>query len=517
MPIELVPPPDATRTDAHIPVTHVSVLEDRAAVRRTGRLSLPAGRHRLRVDGVAPVLQDVSLQASASVGQVSVARAVRALRIRSAERPDAVRELEDQARALASRQAEHQDRQQRAESRLSRLFGMAIQAAHELPEDAAWGRVDPDGWRDAFGALFERAAAEQQAAIDAWLDAEQTADDLRALHARLALLQRPDVDLACAIELDLLLDAPADVELSLAYVVPLALWRPLHRAALAGDSLTWTQRATVWQHTGEDWSDVVLTLSTARTALGTSPPLLDDDLLTVQRKSDEVRVEMREVEVQRAGPRGGAPDAVSLPGVDDGGEVRVLAVPGRVTIGSDGRPVSFDLGAWTGPASVARVACPEVLERVVVRVTAVHAGSEPLLAGPVELLRGGGAFGWTEVAFVAPGAALELSFGPDDTLRIRRHARVLSDKTDPVDRWQRVKRRVELDLSNVGTEPRRIELTERVPVSEIAEVRVEGLSATDGPSPDADGFVRWSVDIAPNAPRTLRLDYTLATAPGVQR
>lgn len=517
MTLEMIPAPDPGRVVVELPVAQVTLLEDRASVRRASTVALDAGRHRLRVEGLSPLLQDVSLKAAASVGTLGAARVVRALRIRHADRPEAVTALVEEAMALARTQADASDRQRRAEARLRRLLEMASSAAEELPEDAAWGRVDPEGWRHAFGALLERARTARAEAVDAWLAARDAADDTAALHARLALLQRPDVDMACAVELDLQLTASAQVELELIYVVPAALWRPLHRASLVGDTLRWTARAAVWQCTGEDWAGVDMKLSTARTALGTRPPLLDDDLLEVQRKSEEVRVAFREVAVQRAGPEGRVPDSVDLPGVDDGGEVRVITLRDRVTVPSDGRPALFDLTTTEAPAEVARVAAPEVLDRVVVRVTATHPGPDPLLAGPVELLRGGGPFGWTEVGFVAPHAAVELSFGPDDALRVRRWARVRSDKTDPVDRWHRVAQRVEIDLSNVGLEAREVRITERLPVSEVAEVKVEAVSATPSASPDADGFVHWTVTVQPGVPLTLRLDHTLATAPGVSR
>jgi len=50
------------RLDA--PVTEVTVLEDRAQVVREGRADLPAGRVRVRVAGVSPVLADKTLALS---------------------------------------------------------------------------------------------------------------------------------------------------------------------------------------------------------------------------------------------------------------------------------------------------------------------------------------------------------------------------------------------------------------------------------------------------------------------
>jgi len=50
------------------------------------------------------------------------------------------------------------------------------------------------------------------------------------------------------------------------------LWRPLHEARLfADDRLLMSSSAVVWQNTGEDWSNVDLSFSTALSSLGVEP------------------------------------------------------------------------------------------------------------------------------------------------------------------------------------------------------------------------------------------------------
>ncbi len=103
--------------------------------------------------------------------------------------------------------------------------------------------------------------------------------------------------------------ADGEVEVRIDYVVPNALWRPLHTARLLGGSrVQFTSSAAVWQDTGEDWKDVELRFSTARSSLGTEPPLLRQDLLTVKKKNETVLVQARQVQVQKAG-LGSAPAA----------------------------------------------------------------------------------------------------------------------------------------------------------------------------------------------------------------
>lgn len=523
--IEHRPPLDPERRLIELPIREVVVLEDRAVVTRRGQLAVAAGRQQLAIEGVAPVLQDVSLRAELHAGSARIAdvRVRRALRIRQDERPEAIVALEKEGEALAERFRTASDRGWRAARRHERLWEMLVQGAVEIPQDAAWGRVDPDAWRHTFGALFERAREQQEHLIDAHFEAEDLASDLTALARRLRLAGRPDVVVAAWIELDLVVDEPGSIEISASYVVPNALWRPLHTAELrqvdGADVLRHTVRASVWQNTGEDWSDVALSLSTARSSSATEPPLLSDDLLKVQRRAEEVSLEAREVEVQTTGPAGAsapAPQAIDLPGVDDGGEVRLLPAPGASTVPSDGAPAMFDLWTFEAPARVERIAIPERDPRVIVRCEASNLGQRPLLAGPVELVRDHGAIGWTETRFVPPGGTFELSFGPDEALRLLREAALYRDEVDRVDKWRRQDQRVDLYLSNLGLQPRTVSITERVPVSEVEEVRIEILKGTtDKVQPDADGFVRWSRALQPGERAHVALRFQVATAPGV--
>jgi len=520
-----LPTTSAAREPADIPVVQVTVLEDRAQVERKATVHLAAGVNRLTVAGVSPLLQDVSLQAriERSVGSSFGAsvRVVRSRRIQAHDRPEAIAELEAELDQLERQLRDERDSHQRATMRRQRLMSMLHSAARELPEDASWGRGDADTWRHAFTRLFERGREEDLTALDAVLAHERLRDDWQAVLRRRAQLYGPDAEVEAHAEIDLVADEAGEVTLTLVYIVPSALWRPLHRAEWVDGvddegHLEWTPRACVWQRTGEDWREVSLVLSTARTGAGTEPPLLSDDPLAVQRKQEQVRVAMRDVEIQSTAPGGDSAPPPDLPGVDDGGEARHLQVPGRVAVASTGRPTFFDLERRDLPGRIDVVAMPEMAQRAVRRVRFTLEGADPLLPGPVELLRHGGPFATTSLDFTAPGAHQELSFGPDDDVRVSRTTKVLSDKTDPEDRWRRRTVRVRVFLSNVGTHARRLELVERVPVSEVAVVRIEGVAAQPEAQPDADGHVRWSLTLPPNGRLTVELRHTIATAPDVQ-
>ncbi len=520
MPVTTLFPPLADdRLTVALPVTTVTVFEDRAQVQRSATLPLAAGLQRLRIADVAPVLQDVSLHAAAPTSvRVCDVRVRRALRVTRAQRPEAVREQDDAIDALVRQHAAAAADRERAQARIATIEEILARAAGEIPEDAAWGRVDPEAWRGTFEGLMERRRAQHAQILARAHSQQDTRRELARAISRRRATARVDDRLAAWIDLDLLVEAAGTHQITVTYTTPGALWRPIHRAQLSGGELRFTSAAAVWQRTGEDWTDVTLRCSTARSSLGTEPPILGDDLLTAQRRQESVQLQTREVAVDRVGPGGGAPpSAVALPGVDDGGEVQELTAEGAVTIPADGRPCMLPLFRFSGPARTEQLTCPEIDARVMLRSVQGNGATTPIMPGPVELLTGSGAVGWSEVRFVAPGAPFELGFGPVADVRVSRTEEKGKTRTHHVDKWRRTNTIVKVFLSNLGDESKTVTVKERIPVSELEEVQVSVLDdeTTDAPGPDSDGFCEWTVTLPAGERRVITLGWRLAVAPGI--
>lgn len=208
-------------------------------------------------------------------------------------------------------------------------------------------------------------------------------------------------------------------------------------------------------------------------------------------------VETREQAIQTAGLGSATQESASLPGIDDGGEVRTMEVGGRPALPADGRPHRLPLGGFTAPAQVDLVARPELALAALRRVRADNQGPVPLLAGPVELVADGGRVGRTTMRYVAPGERLELGFGPDPAIRIHRKAERVDHEPGALSRWAATEHTVTLGLSNLGRDPRTVLLTERVPISEVEQVRVniDREGTTDQAAPDDDGMVTWTLTL----------------------
>ena len=516
----------ATRRAIELPIASVTLLEDRAHVVRRGSLSLAAADDRVQIERVAPVIADKTVAVIVVEGSVKVvdARVRRRslIRLRDGDRVAEEQQLGAERARLEREGDELEAERERLQAdhdlvarQLAALDQVASLSLADMAEDAAWGdELGPDA-ADRIAVV----AGEERALIAQLVDREREIEELdrrlQQLAIRIAAIDRPDAEERADLEIDLSGAAGTACELRVDYVVPGACWRPWHTARLDGATVELTTDACVWQKTGEDWRNVELMLSTERASLGAEPPRLASDLLRATRKSEQLLVQAREQDIDTAGLGGGgeagARAAVELPGIDDGGEVIALRAPERASIPSDGRPYRVRLTSFTAEAETQLVAFPELAPVVLLKSTQQNKGSEPLLAGPVDLVRSSGLVGRTSILFIAAGERFDLGWGPDADLRLSREVDVLEEKSRMLSSWVERDTRIRVRLSNLGAAGRKLVVTERVPVSEIEKVKIEvDPSRTTGKQrPDQHGFLRWTIDLAAFGHQEIELTYQL--------
>ncbi|MDX3538287.1 DUF4139 domain-containing protein [Streptomyces sp. MB09-01] len=505
-----------------LPVTAVTCLEDRAHVERTVVLDLEAGVQRLRLGPVSALAVDRTLHAELTADDPATVLDVRIVRSWKPRGPlpsaDADSALRLREHALEEEQTALEQRRDRLCARLDLLGRLAADLLRDIGEGAGSGEAERPRWtreldrldaeRDTYG--------EQLRTLEVRL--AELGTELGAVRRAMDLSEEEPAELVGHVELTVEAAVAGPVGLRLSHLTPCALWRPAYRAVLDGDALTLETDAVVWQRTGEDWSDVRLTLSTARSALATDPPRLGEDRLTLKDRSAAERrtvdVELREEEIGSLGP---AP-VLGLPGVDDGGEARVLHSPAPVSVPADGRAHRVPLSVFTADASSEYACSPEVSPLVTQVVRCDNLSGHALLAGPVDLVRGSGFSGRGTLDFTAPGAPVELAFGSCDDHGVVRRAEESRESAGIMQRTV-VTRTVRLHLSRFSAPGERghrvVVLRERIPVSEVSAVEVRLRKDACSPPPevvDADGIARWDVALPPGGRRTVTLVYELSAS-----
>ncbi|MCK5796530.1 MAG: mucoidy inhibitor MuiA family protein [Deltaproteobacteria bacterium] len=507
------------------PVDEVIVLEDRAQVIRRVELDLPEGDVEIQVTGLTPLVPNRTLRCRTRAEEGEPPKVLdlqidREFVIRSA-RPDRERELTEKIEVLVEGYLERNDEALATLHEQSLASEASSAMAGRVGEELFCGRLaelEFEGLRQ----LFARWGDLQNELLSRRWEQEDCVEQLDRLNAERAAASQPLSDYRATLRCQLNCPSAGRYHLEWQYLVPCAIWRPTYRAELTeGEtpSLGWCSSGMVWQATGEDWKGIKLSLSTARPSLGAEIPLLTSDKLRSRPKTDKehhtIEVASRDEEIAETGP---APVRLSEtpPGLDDGGEARTFTAEGRIDLPGDGRPHRVEIERWSTTPKLDQLCYPEQATFVFLKSTQQSASALPLLAGPVELVRGGGFVGRSEIKYVAPKASFQLSWGSEDGIVVLRELDHKLHKT-------KIRKRrehdftVEVYLANHTGEAQELELIERVPVSEIEQVKVQ-IDEETSPDHEVDdqGLVHWQVQMAPDEELTRHLVFKVITPSNVK-
>ena len=317
-------------------------------------------------------------------------------------------------------------------------------------------------------------------------------------------------------------------ELKLSYQVPNAGWKPAYRAALdtATSKLELERLASVAQKTGEDWSNVRLTLSTTQPRLSPLAPEPQPWVLTwqppmpAQMAAMESKARANGAMIAPAAPAADAParDAAKEEAgyqpptfVSNGAFATEFVVPAPVSLPADGREVSVSLAAETLPAKHYLRIAPR-LERAAV-VTAEAARPEGVwLPGDTQLFRDGSYVGsapWNP----ASAERFVFSFGRDEQTRVAvDQVEGKSGTTGVFDKRQERHVADVFSITNSHKKPVEVLVLESSPVSGSDEIKVR---ASFDPVPSVEaweqrrGVVGWRRTLPAGETARFGIDYTI--------
>ena len=496
-----------------LPISQVVVMEDRAQIERVGAITV-AGRTRLELGPIALVAVDRSLEVNVTGATLLDARLVR----RRRERPDGGLFADASALRRECQAAERDlvalvDRMAQIHTLVEALAHARGEVLRSISQAAGAGRPEAETWTQQLDQL-----AQQQRTADERMHAagrEHASGERRIADARAACSRAEPAEPELECVLVVTLEGEGSAEVRARYQVPCAAWRPAYRARLDEGEVALEADAVVWQRTGEDWTDVSLMLSTARPTLGTTPPTLFEDRLSTRPKQEaekkQLEVAVREVVIETTGEGGGSDE---LPGVDDGGEARLLEVSARVSIPSDGAAHRLRLFEFRAPASTSCVCAPELAPEACVVARFENRADRPLLAGPVDLARGSGSVGRGSIGFTAPGERIAVSFGSEDGVAVLRDVKVERETSRLTGRLTQ-RTTVTLHVSNASPIARTLQVEERVVVSEVKEVEVEVVTKSCTPvarEVDTDGIARIELALPANGTATATFVWELSAS-----
>jgi uncharacterized protein (TIGR02231 family) len=323
----------------------------------------------------------------------------------------------------------------------------------------------------------------------------------------------------------------AKARLELSYRVPGASWQPAYDANVdtAGGKprLELVRRATVTQRTGEDWTDVSLSLSTVRVSGGTTAPDMQTQRIAfyepplppeaaAKATGAAPRAATRALN-EAAAPAAAAPQVPAserVAALESGAFQATYQVPGRLIVPGDGTRKSFVLSSRQITPTTTIKTVPTLDPTAYVEGHFTNDEDAPILPGDVRVRRDGTFVGTGRIGLVAPGDALDLGFGVDDKVKVTR-VPVRRKENEPT--WfgqiKTEAREFKTTVKNLHDFPIRVTVTDQMPVSENTAISVEQLPQTTPPTEkqvaDKRGVMSWTYDLAPGEAKDIRLAYRM--------
>ena len=388
----------------------------------------------------------------------------------------------------------------------------------------------PDTIRAMAAMIGSETLAARQAALtasaDLWPARKALQDAQEALaKARAAFDALPGADTDyTALAVAITAEAAGDHSITLTQYIGGASWRPFYDLNLTrdgDDALRFGRSVLVTQFTGEDWSDVALTLSSSAPSQQAAPSTLWPELrrIEVPGAAEDLALKSVASDAMVSEPMLEAAPAPITAGAAIEGDTVVYIYPNTVTVASGAEDLRLPLDSLSFAPVVKAVAVPRIDRTAFVTASFVNTSAEPLLPGNAMLYREGVLVGTAWLDVMAPGVETDVAFGAIETLRIKREMPTRAEGETGVFTTsnQRTESAV-ITVENTGTDAWPLRVLDLVPFSEQDQLVVE-MTADPTPSEtDVDGqrgILAWDFDLAAGAKTTITLSHTLRWPEGM--
>lgn len=527
------------QTDSRI--TAVTVYADRAAVTRTASVELPAGASTVVLTGLPESLLPDSLRAEGETQGDVVLGAIENKIVSSAElAAPRERELNDKLQGLNDQRALLAADQQALQSQQQFLATLTQQGSLRARENIAAIDLKPEQWSGAAETVGKNLADTLRALAGKAVELRQIDEQVAAVQTELGQLQTGARN-AYQVKVPLESHGATRLTLRITYQVPNAFWAPIYDARLdtSNGKLVLTQFGNVRQQTGEDWSDVKLTLSTAQPARNATLPPLYPMWVSLYDPRVEGRMARRaemEMDSARSNMDGMADATAAVMAMEApapvmkqatfqaatlnaGGYVSEYAIPGTADILADGTGKKVMIGNLEVSSKLVAKIKPLVDQQAYLVALTKLGGETPLLPGRANLFRDGAFIGTSDLAMLRPGEETDIGFGIDDQMVVKHN--VIKDESgeDGVISRDSTRTRITVtEVQNLHKTPVTVAVLQTIPSSQNENIKVQVLPETrTGYDKDVDhitGQLRWSFTLQPQQKDEVRLGWSLSWPKG---
>lgn len=514
-------------------IKSVTVYLDRAEVAREALVTLQAGEVELSFGGLPASLDNDSMQVWGS-GDASVS--LEGVSVEMEPPPEVpkgrVAEIEKQIEELNDKRNLLLEQKKGLEGEIRMLSEVRVSNVENEDGKFIWGDLAEAGKIGTAAAAGIRNAYKEIRGID-----KQISDinkQIAALQKELNKIKNPSGERTKCVRINLTVNRPGKMVVNFSYILRGASWVPIYdvRAMPNNGEIEITSHAEIMQRTGEDWNDVLISVSTAKPSVGGNPPELNPIYLNFyyppppakpsyypgapMAKSMATPAPMEEAagagamddEMEADKPEPVLRADVSTAEVRQTGTAVFFEVKQTKTIPSDGEPHRVPIAVDIIKSEFEHGTWPEAKSMAFLRAKTKNTTEHPFVAGKANVFVESTFIGSTAIKDWSVNEEKTISLGVDQGIKIERK----EIKRDEKDFGSKRSITYEYNIKATNYKKKSVTLVvyDRMPTTRNGDVEVKIEAFNPEPTEKDDrGILKWRIELKPEQVTEIQISYTV--------
>lgn len=325
----------------------------------------------------------------------------------------------------------------------------------------------------------------------------------------------------------------AQTTINFNYYTTEAMWRPFYdiRTKDADDKVDFVLKGKLLQSTGETWEKINLTLSTGNPSLTTNLPTLSAwSIYSVKPQKDNYLYGRKGKNRAAAYDQGGynnAPSSVQKEETEvyDKQDEKKLEynqpiataknnlttieyiISEPYSLAGDNQFYDVDIITAQTAGKKTYYTAPAYEEKSYMVVEMAEWNKLNLLSGDAAMYYNDNYVGKIGLNTEAVEDTLNLSFGPDNNVLIKRRVIYSKERSQIAGTSRLVNRTIEISLRNTKSTPVELDVDDQLPVAYNKNISIEKIDLAGGKYDEKTGYLNWTVKLAPGETKKIIFSY----------
>lgn len=311
----------------------------------------------------------------------------------------------------------------------------------------------------------------------------------------------------------------ADIDFS--YFVSTCAWAPFYNIYnyTTDQPITLEYKANILNNSGENWSDVNLTLTPANPTSSLELPQMEAWILSYRSKvrgknrgysgynSSGSEGKLNDLQIKNGKQTGDAPLPMREIEIEEGNFV--FPIEGKHDIPSSIHAYKVDINKFSKQATYYYQAIPKLESKAYLIAMLTDWEDMKLIEGDANVYSNGNFKGRTYVDPLSAGDTLEISLGPDPGIQITRVKKKDKSRRRLIGLQLVEAMAYEIDIRNLNKNTIFIEITDQIPVGQQADINIT-LDEKDGAELIENiGKLTWKLEIPPVETAKIKMGYSV--------